>query len=295
MKPIIIPFFEPDSCTWSYLLADETSGKAAIIDPVWVYDPVSGTADRTFVDHILTAANKQGWVIDWVLETHAHADHMSAGDVVRRETGAKIAIGAGITSVQASFARVYNLRERAPDASAFDRLLNEGDLIMLGALKIQVLETPGHTADSITYLVGDAAFIGDTLFAPNYGTARCDFPGGDAHQLYHTIQRLHALPDETRLMLCHDYPDGDIAPRSEVSVGESRKDNIHLGGRVTEAEFVAMREARDATLGLPRLLLPSLQVNILAGAAPPAQENGCNYLKIPFNTSIPQLLSKHHD
>ncbi len=292
MKPIILPFFEPDSFTWSYLLADEAAGRAAIIDPVWVYDPVSGFADRTFVDQILAAANEHGWTIDWVLETHAHADHMSAGDLVRRETGAELAIGRGITSVQASFAQVYNLRELTPDGSAFDRLLSEGDVLMLGDLKIQVMETPGHTADSITYLVGDAAFIGDTLFAPNYGTARCDFPGGNARQLYQTIQRLHALPGQTRLMLCHDYPDADAAPRNEVSVSESRESNIHIARHVTEEEFVTMREARDATLDLPRLLLPSLQVNILGGAAPPAQDNGVSYLKIPFNMSIPQILDR---
>lgn len=293
MKPIILPFFEPESFTWSYLLADKAAGTAAIIDPVWVYDPVRGTADRTFVDQILAAANERGWTIDWVLETHAHADHMSAGDLVRREAGAKLAIGRGITSVQANFAQIYNLREMTPDGSAFDRLLSEGDVLMLGDLKIQVMETPGHTADSITYLVGDAAFIGDTLFAPNYGTARCDFPGGNARQLYQTIQRLHALPGQTRLMLCHDYPDTDATPRNEMSVRESRESNIHIAGHVTEAEFVAMREARDATLDLPRLLLPSLQVNILGGAAPPAQQNGISYLKIPFNTSIPQILDNN--
>jgi glyoxylase-like metal-dependent hydrolase (beta-lactamase superfamily II) len=290
LKPTILAFYEPESFTWSYLLADETAGKAAIIDPVWVYDPVTGTADTAFVEQILAAADERGWTIEWILETHAHADHLSAGDFLRGKTGAGLAIGRGISDVQANFARVYNLPGLAADGSEFDRLLAEGDELTLGGLKIRVMETPGHTGDSVTYLVGDVAFVGDTLFAPAYGTARCDFPGGDAHQLYRSIGRLHALPDNTRLMLCHDYPEDDTPPRSEVSVRESRESNVHLAGGVSEAEFVAMREARDATLGLPRLLLPSLQVNILGGAAPAPESNGASYLKIPFNTTIPDLL-----
>lgn len=292
MQSMILPFFEPESCTWSYLLADKATGNAAIIDPVWVYDPVTGSASRAFVDQILAAAKQRQWVIQWILETHAHADHMSAGDLLRRETGAQIAIGRGITAVQANFARVYHMPWLQPDGGAFDRLLAEGDEVELGELKIRVLETPGHTSDSVTYLVDDAAFIGDTLFSPDYGTARCDFPGGDAHQLYQSIRRLHSLPDNTRLMLCHDYPEDGAEPRNEFSVRESRKNNIHLSEQVTEEEFVAMREARDATLDLPRLLLPSLQVNILGGAAPPSESNGASYLKIPFNTTIPQLLDE---
>lgn len=292
MQATILPFFEPESFTWSYLLADEAAGKAAIIDPVWVYDPVTGTASRAFIDRMLAAASDRGWVIQWVLETHAHADHLSAGDLLRRETSAKLAISRGITAVQKNFVRVYHMPWLQTDGSAFDRLLSEGDELMVGGLKIQVMETPGHTSDSITYLVDDAAFIGDTLFSPAYGTARCDFPGGDAHQLFKSIQRLHSLPDDTRLMLCHDYPQDGVAPRNEVSVRESRESNKHASENVSEAEFVAMREARDATLGLPRLLLPSLQVNILGGAAPPAQCNGTSYLKIPFNTDIPQLLTE---
>lgn len=293
MKPTILPFYEPESFTWSYLLADEAAGKAAIIDPVWVYNPVTGTADTAFAEQLLAAADDRGWTIEWILETHAHADHLSAGDFLRRKTGARLAIGRGIRDVQANFARVYNMTELLANGSEFDRLLAEGDELTLGDLKIRVMETPGHTGDSVTYLVGDdVAFVGDTLFAPTYGTARCDFPGGDAHQLYRSIGRLHALPDHTRLMLCHDYPEDGVPPRSEVNVRESRESNVHLAGDVSEADFVAMREARDATLGLPRLLLPSLQVNILGGAAPAPESNGASYLKIPFNTSIPELLAK---
>lgn len=288
----IMPFYEGESGTWTYLLADQDSKRAAIIDPVWVYDPVSGHASRDFIDQALAAAKAQGWTLDWVLETHAHADHLSAGALIREETGARIAIGQGIRSVQHNFQKVFNLASLIPDGSQFDRLLTDGDSLEIGGLSLRIMDTPGHTSDCITYLVGDAAFIGDTLFAPGYGTARCDFPGGDAGRLYESIQRLYALPSETRLHLCHDYPEEGAAPRHCVTVAQSRKENIHLRADTPKEEFIALRTARDATLDLPTLILPAIQVNVWAGAPPLAEDNGCSYLKIPFNRSIERLLAR---
>jgi len=292
VNPQITPFYEPESCTWTYLLAAAEGGAAAIIDPVWVYDPVTGVADTVFTDGVLDAAGEAGLDIEWVLETHAHADHLSSGAYIRDRTGAKIGIGRGICSVQENFVKVFNLDGVATDGSQFDRLLGEGDTIRLGSLEIRVMETPGHTSDSVTYVCGDAAFVGDTLFAPGYGTARCDFPGGDAALLYDSIGRIHALPGDTRLHLCHDYPKKGEDPVSVVTVAESLAGNIHAGSGTTREEFVAMRTARDAQLGLPKLIYPSVQVNICAGAAPFVDSNGACYLKIPFNEDIAALLQR---
>lgn len=293
-RPLVKSFFEPESFTWSHVVVDEATGHAAIVDPVWVYDPVTGQVDESFTGTLLDTVNSAGWNLDWVLETHAHADHLSSGALVRARTGAPLVIGAGIRGVQKNFAKVYHLEDFPADGRQFDRLVRDGDTLALGKLTISVMETPGHTGDSVTYLVGDAAFVGDTLFAPRYGTARCDFPGGDAERLYDSIQALHALPDDTRLFLCHDYPPGDEAPIAVMSVAESRRDNIHVGTAAGSApdkgDFVAMRRSRDAKLGLPRLILPSLQVNIRGGAAPEPEGNGAAYLKIPFDTTIPELL-----
>ena len=285
-------FYERESGTWTHLLADERDRVAAIIDPVWVYDPVSGIADSGFVDRIIDEAQQSGLRVEWILETHAHADHLTAADVLRQSTGARIACGRGICEVQKTFARVFGLRDMATDGSQFDRLLAEGDLIRLGGLEIRVIETPGHTADSLTYLVGDAAFVGDTLFAPAFGTARCDFPGGDAALLYDSISRIHALPGATRIFLCHDYPQDGQEPVATVSVEESRRNNIHVGNSARKEDFVAMRRSRDRQLGLPRLILPSLQVNILAGAAPDPEPNGVSYLRTPFNRSLTELVAE---
>jgi len=284
-------FHEPESGTWTHLLADESSRTAAIVDPVWVYDPVSGRADTAFIDSVLEVSGQAGYRVDWILETHAHADHLTAADVLRRRTGARIACSRGICTVQATFAPVFNMPGMPTDGSQFDCLLSEGDTLTLGALDILVMETPGHTGDSITYLVEDAAFVGDTLFAPRHGTARCDFPGGDAAQLYDSIARIHALPNETRIFLCHDYPGDGQEPLSSVTVAESKRDNVHVGDRISKSEFVSMRQERDARLGLPRLILPSLQVNILAGAAPAAATNGVAYLSTPFNRSLVELVN----
>lgn len=286
----IEPFYEPESGTWTYLLADLAAGRAAVIDPVWVYDPVSGHADPGFTDGLLQWAAGEGLAIDWVLETHAHADHLSSAGYIGDRTGARIAIGRGIREVQANFARVFNLPGVATDGSQFDRLLAEGDEVEIGGLCVRVMETPGHTRDSLTYLAGDAAFIGDTLFAPAYGTARCDFPGGDAGMLFDSITRLHALPPATRLHLCHDYPAEGQSPTSVVTVAESRAENVHAADGTAREAYVAMRDARDATLKLPRLIYPSLQVNIRAGHAPEAEDNGASYLRIPFNNDIADLL-----
>lgn len=287
----ITSFYEPESCTWSYLVADTDSESAAIIDPVWVYDPVSGIASPDHSNGILDAAKEQGYKLEWVLETHAHADHLSSASHIRRCTGAKIAIGRGICAVQRTFANVFRLEDMATDGSQFDRLLVEGDVIRLGGLEIRVMETPGHTGDSVIYLAGDAAFIGDTLFTPDYGTARCDFPGGDAGLLYDSIARIHALPESTRLHLCHDYPAQGAEPTSVVTVAESRNKNIHIKAGTSRAAYIEMRTKRDAQLSLPKLIFASLQVNIRAGDSPPVEENGAAYLKIPFNGDLASLIN----
>ncbi len=283
-------FYEPESGTWTYLLSDPAENVAAIIDPVWVYDIVSGQASTTHTDEILAVAAGQGLDVQWVLETHAHADHLSSAAYIREQTGARVAIGRGIRSVQANFIKVFNLDDVLADGSQFDRLLAEGDVIELGGLDIHVMETPGHTSDSLTYLAEDAAFIGDTLFTPAFGTARCDFPGGDAAMLFDSIARLHALPPDTRLHLCHDYPGAGVAPTSVVTVAESRAGNIHAKEGTSRADYIAMRRARDAQLQLPKLIYPSLQVNIRAGRAPAAEGNGARYLRVPFNADLTKLL-----
>jgi glyoxylase-like metal-dependent hydrolase (beta-lactamase superfamily II) len=283
-------FYEPDSGTWTHLLANSNGGIAAIIDPVWVFDPISGLADTSFIDNVLSVAEKAGYRIEWVLETHAHADHLTAAELVRQRTGAKVACSRGICGVQENFSRAFNMTDAATDGSQFDRLLEEGDVIELGQLEVRVMETPGHTGDSISYLADDAAFIGDTLFAPTFGSARCDFPGGDAAQLYDSISRIYELPKKTRLYLCHDYPKAGEKPKSDITVEESLRKNIHFNAKTTKSEFVAMRTARDSRLSLPRLILPSLQVNILAGAVPGADTNGVTYLRTPFNQSLSDLI-----
>ena len=286
----ITPFYEDQSGTWTYLLTVPESQAAAIIDPVWVYNPVNGFADFSFMDRVLDIAKQEGCRIDWVLETHAHADHLTAAGEIRKRTGARIACGKGICSVQETFARVFNIPEVAINGSQFDLLLAEGDILPVGDLEVRVMETPGHTNDSVTYLADDAAFIGDTLFTPEFGTARCDFPGGDAGQLYDSIQKIYSLPDATQLHLCHDYPKAGEPARYKISITTSRESNIHLKPATTKEAFVAMRTARDAQLGLPKLIIPSLQINIQAGQAPAADSNGVAYLKTPFNQSLAELV-----
>ncbi len=291
----ITSFYESESGTWTYLVADTQSRSAAIIDPVWVFNPVSGMVDNTFINKVLDDSLDKGLKTEWVLETHAHADHLTAAGEIRKQTGARIACGAGICGVQETFSRVFNLKGFDTDGRQFDRLLEEGDSISLGDLEIRVIETPGHTGDSVTYLVADAAFIGDTLFAPSFGSARCDFPGGDAGQLYDSIKRIYQLPEKTRLFLCHDYPKAGAQPTSQITVADSRANNIHIRTETTRDEYIAMRTTRDAQLGLPRLIMPSLQVNIQAGEAPSADSNGVAYLKIPFDQDMAELIESKID
>jgi glyoxylase-like metal-dependent hydrolase (beta-lactamase superfamily II) len=287
---IVKSFHEPDSGTWTHLVADPVERAAAVIDPVWVYDPVSGKADDGFIETVLANARDNGFGIEWVLETHAHADHLTAAALVCERTGAKLACSKGIRAVQHNFSRVFNLTLPAQGREPFDRLLAEGDEVSLGRLRIHVMETPGHTSDGLTYRVGDAAFIGDTLFAPASGTGRCDFPGGDAGQLFDSIMKIYRLPKETRLFLCHDYPKNGEKPVRDFTVGESMRSNIHVREGTARADFIRMRTGRDRELGLPRLILPSLQVNVLGGFPPPAEENGVSYLKIPFNRTMEDLI-----
>lgn len=282
-SPVIRAFFDEATFTVSYLVGDPATHAAAIVDPVLDFDPASGKVGTASADAILEAAQEGGWKVELVLETHAHADHLSAAPHIQARTGAKIAIGANIGKVQAIFREVFNTPDLQPDGADFDLLLADGDRVPLGALEIEVLHTPGHTPACVSYRIGDAVFVGDTLFMPDYGTARADFPGGDARALYRSIRRLLALPPETRLFLCHDYKaPGRDTYVWETTVTEERARNIHAHDGIDEDSFVAMRQERDRGLAAPRLLLPSVQVNIRAGHLPPAEANGVHYLKIPL-------------
>lgn len=281
-SPEIRAFFDEATNTVSYLAWDAASRKAAVIDPVMDFDLAAGTAAHDSVDAILAAARELGLDIVWTLETHAHADHLSGSPYVKAKTGARIGIGERIRDVQKIFRPVFNADDLKTDGSDFDRLFADGERFSIGGLDVEVIHTPGHTPACVTYLIGDAAFVGDTLFMPDFGTARADFPGGDARALYRSIRRLLSLPDDTRLYLCHDYKaPGRDEYAWETTVGEQRTANVHVREGIGEDEFVAMREARDATLAVPRLLLPSIQTNIRAGRFPPAEANGVHYLKIP--------------
>jgi glyoxylase-like metal-dependent hydrolase (beta-lactamase superfamily II) len=284
-RPAIRSFFDEPTNTVSYLVADPATRKAAIIDPVLDYDHNAGTVDTRSVEAMLKAADEAGFTVEWVLETHAHADHLSGAPYIKAKTGARIGIGEHIKDVQRIFRPIFNATDLATDGSDFDHLFKDGERFKIGELDGEVLYTPGHTPADIAYKIEDAVFVGDTLFMPDYGTARADFPGGDAHQLYRSIKRLLALPAETRLFMCHDYKaPGRDQYAWETTVGEQRKNNVHLKNGVTEEEFVAMRSKRDATLSAPRLLLPSIQVNIRAGKFPPKEANGVRYLLIPVKT-----------
>jgi len=275
-------FFDEPTNTVSYLVWDPDTAKGAVIDPVLDFDVASGEADVRSAEAILAAAGEEGVTVDWVLETHAHADHLSAAPFIKAKTGAAIGIGARIRDVQKIFRPIFGMDDLKTDGSDFDTLFEDGDTFSIGSLSVEVLHVPGHTPADIAYKIGDAVFVGDTLFMPDFGTARADFPGGDAHQLYHSIRRLLALPDETRLFMCHDYkaPGRDVYAW-ETTVGEQKRSSVHVHDGVSEDEFVAMREARDSDLAVPRLLLPSIQVNIRAGHFPEAEDNGVAYLRIP--------------
>ena len=266
--PEVIPFYDEATFTFTYLVIDPSSGRAAIIDPVLDYDPASRRIGTHSAERVLGAVAERGLAVDWILETHAHADHLTAAEFLKRRlAGApRVGIGAGIQQVQTTFKEKLSLESDFPtDGRQFDRLFQKDDRVALGALTIAVLDTPGHTPDSVSYLIGDAVFVGDTLFAPYYGTARCDFPGGDARQLYASMQKLLALPATTRIFLCHDYPPEGHAPQYQSTPRAQREQNIHLKDGIDEASFVTMRRARDATLKAPRLLEASLRVNVRAG------------------------------
>ena len=281
-EPAISAFFDEPTNTFSYLVADPATKRAAVIDPVLDYDPKSGEVDHRSVEAILAAARAAGYAIEWSLETHAHADHLSGSPYVKAKTGAKIGIGENIKEVQRIFRPVFNATDLKTDGSDFDHLFKDGERFKIGQLEVEVIYTPGHTPACVSYKIADAVFVGDTLFMPDYGTARADFPGGDAHQLYRSIRKLLSLPPQTRLFMCHDYKaPGRDSYAYETTVGEQRKRNVHVHESVGEDEFVAMRNARDATLSAPTLLLPSIQVNIRAGRFPAAEANGVRYLKIP--------------
>ncbi len=278
-------FFDPATNTVSHVVSDVRARECAIIDPVLDYDPAAGRTSTHSADRISEYVRREGLKTRWILETHAHADHLSAAQYLKESLGGRIGIGARIQDVQRIFGRILNLEAAfAPDGSQFDHLFEDGETFLIGTLAARVMHTPGHTPACITYLLADAAFVGDTLFMPDFGTARADFPGGDARTLYRSIQKILALPPETRLFMCHDYG----APgRSEFewqsTVGEELRGNVHIRLGIDEDDFVLMRTRRDATLGMPALLLPSIQVNIRAGRMPPPEGNGVRYLKIPIN------------
>ena len=284
MNPQVESFRDPLTSTFSHVVYDAPGGHAAIIDPVLDYDAPSARTKTASADRLLAFVRKLELNVDWILETHAHADHLSAGGYLRDQLGAKLAIGRGIIQVQERFKQLFNLdRDFVADGSQFDHLFNEGETFAIGELTGHVVATPGHTDDSLTYVIGDAAFIGDTLFAPDTGTARCDFPGGDAHKLYDSIHKIFALPTETRIFLCHDYPPGDREPAAQTSVAAQETSNVHVREGVSQANFVKMRNERDASLPEPKQILPALQVNIRGGRLPPPDGNGIRYLRLPLN------------
>ena len=284
-RPIVKHFFDEPTNTFSYVVQDPDSSACAIIDSVLDFDYAAGRTDVRSADNIIAFVREHQLDVAWILETHVHADHLSAAPYLHEQLGGKTGIGAKIVKVQEIFGKAFNAgTEFARDGSQFDALFEEGDTFNIGQLQGRVLHTPGHTPACLTYVLGDAAFVGDTLFMPDYGTARCDFPGGDARTLYHSIQKVLALPEQTRLFLCHDYKaPGRDTFQHETSVAEQRSENVHVHEGVSEEAFVKMRTERDATLGMPRLIIPSVQVNMRAGALPPAEENGTVYLKVPIN------------
>ncbi|AKJ29382.1 MBL fold metallo-hydrolase [Caldimonas brevitalea] len=277
-------FFDTGTSTVSYVLSDRATRRAAVIDSVLDYDFKSGHTHTGSADRILAYLGEQGLTVDWILETHAHADHLSAARYLKERVGGRIAIGEHIRQVQQIFKTIYNLeREFLPDGSQFDHLFTEGEVFRVGQLEVQAMLVPGHTPADMAYRVDGMVFVGDTLFMPDVGTARADFPGGSAHILYRSIRRLLALPPETVMYVCHDYPPKTRTAQWQTSVAEQRIGNIHVHDGIDEATFVAMRTARDATLDVPTLILPSIQVNVRAGQLPPPEANGVRYLKIPLN------------
>ncbi|WP_287831803.1 MBL fold metallo-hydrolase [Idiomarina sp.] len=285
LKPVVTHFFDEPTNTYSYVVQDPNSSHCAIVDSVLDFDYAAGRTSTESAERILKFIKDNHLTVDWILETHVHADHLSAAPFLKEHTGAQLGIGEHIKTVQETFGKAFNEgTEFQRDGSQFDHLFADGDTFSIGELQAQVLHTPGHTPACLTYVIGDAAFVGDTLFMPDYGTARCDFPGGDARTLYRSIQKVFALPDQTRLFMCHDYkaPDRDEYA-FETTVAEEKQNNVHVGGGTTEDQFVKMRTERDATLNMPRLILPSVQINMRAGHLPQPENNGQRYLKLPLN------------
>ncbi len=283
--PDVLSFFDTDTATISYLVVDPATRRCAIIDSVLDYDPAAGATSTVSADKIVAAVRERDLTVEWILETHVHADHLSASHYLKGTLGGKEAIGNRISQVQNVFGDLFNAEpEFRRDGSQFDTLFADDETFMLGSIPARVISTPGHTPACVTYLIGDACFVGDTLFMPDYGTARCDFPGGDAAALYNSVQTLYQLPESTRMFLCHDYlPDGRHEHAWETTVGEQKHTNVHIRDGVTLEEFVVMRNERDAALAMPRLILPSVQVNMRAGRLPKPESNGRVYLKIPVN------------
>ncbi len=285
MKPEVLSFFDTATHTVSYLVSDPATGAAAIIDSVLGYDAASGRTDFKAADQIIAAVSERRLTVAWIIESHVHADHLSAAPYLRAKLGGQVAIGAAISEVQRVFGDIFNVGDGfRSDGRQFDKLFQDGESYRLGSIEARAFHTPGHTPACMSHLIGDALFVGDTLFMPDFGTARCDFPGGDAGQLYDSIQMLLALPAATRMFLCHDYKaPGRDCFAWETTVEVQKRDNIHLAGETSRDDFIAMRTARDATLSMPALILPSVQVNICAGNLPAAEDNGRQYLKIPLN------------
>ena len=283
-KPNVSAFFDEATFTVTYVVSDPATGRAAVVDPVLDFDPASGRTSTTSADEVVAFVQDNKLGVDWVLETHVHADHLSGAPYIRETLGGKAAIGKDVTTVQEAFKGVFNLKDLATDGSQFEHLFADTETFLVGDIEAYVIATPGHTPACVTYVVGDAAFVGDTLFMPDFGSARTDFPGGSAPQLYDSIQKILALPDDTRLFMCHDYkaPGRDVYAW-ETSVAEQRADNIHINDTVSRDEFVAMREGRDSQLGMPKLILPSLQVNLRAGQLPEPEDNNIRYLKLPLD------------
>lgn len=282
--PLVQAFCHPDTSTYSYVAWDGDTRKAAVIDSVMHYEAISGRTSTRYAEQIVRFLREQELEVEWILETHAHADHVAAGAYLKSRVGGTTGIGAGIRHVQEHFRTVFNLeRGFQTDGSQFDHLFEDGERFTVGGIPARAIPTPGHTPDHLTYLIGDAAFVGDTLFMPDGGTARCDFPGGDAATLYESIQRVFSLPDATRLFVLHDYAPGGREHRNETTVGDEKRDNIHVGGGRSKEEFIRMRQARDRTLGLPALIIPSVQLNVRGGDFPPPEVNGIRYVKVPLN------------
>jgi glyoxylase-like metal-dependent hydrolase (beta-lactamase superfamily II) len=283
--PDVKAFFDEATFTISYVVSDPATQKAAIVDSVLDYDPKSGRTKTDSADAVIAYVREQGLDVDWILETHVHADHLSAAPYLKEQLGGALAIGRNITVVQDVFGKVFNAgTEFERDGSQFDHLFEDGEQFAIGSIQAKAIHTPGHTPACMTFVIGDAGFVGDTIFMPDFGTARCDFPGGDAAQLYQSIQKIFALPDETRLFMCHDYKaPGRDEYAWETTVGEEKAKNIHVGAGSSQDSFVKMRTERDATLEMPVLILPSVQVNMRAGEMPPPEDNGVRYMKIPIN------------